>query len=433
LLEPAKQLGCKAAGVGADVLQGRIRTWSEKPVEWLVRLLSRTTASGHFIPEVDGLRFIAIAAVVLHHVTASYLQNTERLGRVDLPAQWWDVFPKSAAIAVGYAGHFGVHLFFVISGFILALPFATRYRQGNPRPNLRAYYLRRLVRLEPPYVLNIILSMLLIACVNPDWRALGQHFWASLFYLSGTAFGHASWINGVAWSLEVEVQFYLVLPLLAVSFSVRSAVVRRLLLLTAVLLLAWLAQRLIHPDLYPRLQFSLFNYLHFFFAGFLLADLYQAHVVRGFRRRLWWDAVALLAAGLIFVILTRRYDLYHFTPLLIVALYIGIFLGRIGHFCIRQRLVVVIGGMCYTIYLYHFMVIDLMAPLTMGWASPDRPILTDLLLQCALLIPPILLVSGLLFTLVERPCMNLSRKLSRRLERNRPPAQAAPFPRATPD
>ena len=44
---------------------------------------------------------------------------------------------------------FGVDMFFMISGFVLALPFATRYLAHGPRVSLRSYFLRRLTRLEP--------------------------------------------------------------------------------------------------------------------------------------------------------------------------------------------------------------------------------------------------------------------------------------------
>lgn len=386
-------------------------------LHWLHGRLARTTASGEFIAEVDGLRFLAISAVILHHLTASYLETTRRLGAVRLPAQWWEVFPQSKVIAWGYAGHFGVHLFFVISGFILALPFARAYAENSPRPHLGSYFLRRLVRLEPPYVINLALAFLGIVLINPGWGSFIPHFFASLPYLHGLIFGQSSWINGVAWSLEVEAQFYLTMPLLALIFAVRPRMLRRALIGLEILALAYLAGKWMNKPEHPRLQLSLFNQLHFFLAGFLLADLYLARSSRGFRFGLRWDALAALAGAGIFEILTRRYHLYFLTPWLIMALYAGLFLGRIGHALLRQPWAVAIGGMCYTIYLYHFMIINLLAPWTMRWASPERPILWDFLIQCALLVPPILLASAILFIGIEKPFMNLSRAVGRRFRR----------------
>ena len=71
-------------------------------------------------------------------------------------------------------------LFFAISGFILALPFAEHYLSGAPRPTLGRYYVRRVTRIEPPYVINltILLALMLLRqgptasiCCPTIWRA----------------------------------------------------------------------------------------------------------------------------------------------------------------------------------------------------------------------------------------------------------------------
>ena len=56
---------------------------------------------------------------------------------------------------------------------------------------------------------------------------------ASLLYQHNLIYGHGSAINGVAWSLEVEVQFYLLAPLFAAVFSIQSVLARRAVLLGA--------------------------------------------------------------------------------------------------------------------------------------------------------------------------------------------------------
>src|SRR5438094_3364218 len=99
----------------------------------------RITTSGNYIPEIDGLRFIAIFAVVLHHV-ALYVTTLD-----NRPEGIFEL------------GTRGVELFFAISGFVLAAPFASQYLCGRPRVRLGQYFLRRLTRLEPPYLLALLI------------------------------------------------------------------------------------------------------------------------------------------------------------------------------------------------------------------------------------------------------------------------------------
>jgi peptidoglycan/LPS O-acetylase OafA/YrhL len=78
----------------------------------LARRLSRRTTSGRYIAEIDGLRFVAIAMVVLFH---AQLRLNEAFGaQVGPPPA-----PHNLGDVAIAQGRFGVHLFFVISGFIL--------------------------------------------------------------------------------------------------------------------------------------------------------------------------------------------------------------------------------------------------------------------------------------------------------------------------
>src|SRR5207248_8852502 len=106
--------------------------------------------------------------------------------------------------------------FFVISGFILGLPFASFYRGLGPQVSLRQYFLRRLTRLEPPYILNLaVFFALKVASQQYGFRELLPHFLSSCFYLHNLVYADESLVNTVTWSLEIEVQFYVLVPLLA--------------------------------------------------------------------------------------------------------------------------------------------------------------------------------------------------------------------------
>ena len=204
--------------------------------DWLKHLRRRTT-TGRFIAEVDGLRFVAIALVVFFHVH-DYLTTKFRIPTGSAANEdWLDRFAAT--------GHYGVHLFFIISGFVLALPFAAHYLGGRPPIRLRAYFLRRLTRLEPPYIIAMIGLAVALAATGAARAPVLPHLLASLGYVHNIVYGIPSTINVVAWSLEIEVQFYILAPALASLFIIRDRWVRRGAIIAtaaaALALQAWLA------------------------------------------------------------------------------------------------------------------------------------------------------------------------------------------------
>src|SRR5690349_2229113 len=145
-----------------------LRSWS----------LRRITSGSSWIPEIDGLRFIAIVLVVLFHLSA---EVTTKSGTHFNTQHWYeslfDFFGR---------GDIGVRIFFVISGFILGRPFARHYLLGQPKPSLRSYYLRRLTRLEPPYLINIaVCAVSIVLYARVPLSEMLPHFAASAVYLQG--------------------------------------------------------------------------------------------------------------------------------------------------------------------------------------------------------------------------------------------------------
>lgn len=384
--------------------------------KWLIARISRTTSSGEYLPEIDGLRFIAILVVIAHHAMARYLITTERFGKVELPRDWYQVGMQDRLVKLISHFNFGVALFFVISGFILALPFARHYLYEGSDVNLRQYYFRRLTRLEPPYLINLLICFGLIVFLHPAamgdyFRAFFPHLAASAVYLHGPIFGGASWINGVAWSLEVEVQFYLLVPLLAMVFRIRSAVVRRLILAVSILAFALISQAYIEYSQHMRLRVSLVNSIAYFLAGFVLADLYLERWQSNRATSIIWDAIPVVSSILIVLILVRWFKATFLLPFLVLAAYTAVFTGPVSRALMRWMPFALIGGMCYSIYLYHFLVIDHVMPVMAQWSSKQRPLWLDFGLQFVLACAAILPVCTVAFVVAEKPFMRRSNKV----------------------
>lgn len=147
------------------------------------------------IAVLDFLRGIAALAVALHHFAAPLDPG----------------MLKSAA----FYGQLGVEVFFVISGFVI--PYSL-YRGGYTIRDYGTFVLKRVTRLDPPYLVTIVI---IIALGVLSWYVPFQKdlvFQVSLpqvllhFAYINVFFGYP-WLNDVFWTLAIEFQYYLLIGL----------------------------------------------------------------------------------------------------------------------------------------------------------------------------------------------------------------------------
>jgi peptidoglycan/LPS O-acetylase OafA/YrhL len=122
---------------------------------------------------------------------------------------------------LGTYSYFGVLVFFAISGFLLYRPFVAAHAGGRRAPRFGAYARRRLLRILPAYWLALT-----VLSIWPGVEgAFGDRWW--VYYGFGQVYSVHTLINGlaVAWSLCVEMSFYVFLPFFAMF--VASLVARR--------------------------------------------------------------------------------------------------------------------------------------------------------------------------------------------------------------
>ena len=390
--------------------------------------LSRVTTPGRaFIPQVDGLRFIAIMSVIAFHVRA--ICSFHLHAAADGSAVEGD--PVNDVFSVG---HLGVQLFFAISGFILSLPFARAWLGGGKPVSLRGYYLRRVTRIEPPYVIHLIFLFVLCAVLlrfqplqqkhfeNSTWlHVSATHILASLSYSNGFIYGTHPYPNIVLWSLEVEVQFYILAPLLAQVFKLRSPALRRGIMVAAIVLLPFVAAPIASGLGNPYLAtFSLLGNLQFFLVGFLLAD-WQATINKPASQNYWWDGLSLLGA-LALVCFRDESWMNWALPAIIAVGFIAAFKGTLFFRFLGNPWIATIGGMCYTIYMYHWFMISILI----------RPVIhlqthilwLDLLIEFVVMSLIIIPICACLFAAFERPFMRRDWP-ARLMDKFRQPAPSA--------
>lgn len=155
---------------------------------------------------LTGLRGVAALFVFLFH----YLHFNPDIRLQDIVP----VLGRVAQFPFDF-GFMGVDLFFVLSGFLLSLPFAARALGKRGAIDVKRYFLRRVLRVYPAYYAQLAL-ILLIGSWFVTWKPLqGTSLVAHLFMFFNIGPEPVRSMVGVWWTLPVEFSFYLLLPLLA--------------------------------------------------------------------------------------------------------------------------------------------------------------------------------------------------------------------------
>jgi peptidoglycan/LPS O-acetylase OafA/YrhL len=228
------------------------------------------------------MRGIAIAVVVWFHVWQQCWHGT------GFPIGGFEVNLQP----IVETGFLGVSLFFFISGFVIGLPFVEAwFRKARP-PSLSAFYWHRIIKIVPSYWLVIAVSLAVGLNVSPLplTRDVGLH----MLFIHNSDISARMSINGVLWTLAIEVQFYLIAPLLMWLFLRQPAIV-----LSAVLSGAIVWRLLSYSDQSALLDFrmdQLPGNLDLFMFGILAAYLFAFVEIRRpqwMERRALWTALAL--------------------------------------------------------------------------------------------------------------------------------------------
>lgn len=364
-------------------------------MRWL-RYLQRTTSTGLYLPHLDGLRFLALFLVVvqmhtIHFIDEKFFSNSL------FTSTYWQGFIME--------GNHGVFLFFSISGFILGLPFAKQYMQQSGTISLKKYYLRRLIRLEPPY--QLILLLLFIAQVwvlkNYTFSQLLPHYVASFFYAHNLVYDNFSLVMPVAWTLEVEVQFYIIAPLIFLIYKIRNGWMRLFVYSSFITL------SMLYAFVMGQGVGNVFTFLFYFLGGVLLADAYVNNL------RLLKNNVAVYVAGIVALLLFLFFKagnsgtLHLVKYVAMLLLFHCVLINTHLQHMFSAKFLVVVGGMCYSVYLLHFAVLSAAgyAFLKTGQRLNNLAYVPGYII---LFVTTILAASALYFLLVEKPFMQLKLK-----------------------
>ncbi len=336
----------------------------------------------------------------------------------------------------------GVWIFFVISGCLLYRPFVRARLKGRPMPHTGAYAWRRFLRIVPAYW--VALALVSVWFARPDvFTATGipTYFGFAQIYSEKTAvFGQGL---GQAWSLCVEMSFYIFLPFFALAMRALPGKTREtrlrweigaLLGLLAGSLL-WKAAVLARSDehfvLYHTALYALPAYMDLFVLGMGLAVL---SVWMEDRERLpailrpldRFPSLAWIVAGLAFLLVSTKIGIHGFQAMerreylvrnvlyavVAVALILPAIVGDQTRGVLRRilanRVLLFLGVVSYGVFLYQTAVIVQLVK--WGFGEPGTPLRYAQWLVATTAITVAL--ATLSYYIVERPALSLKRLVS---------------------
>ena len=125
------------------------------------------------------------------------------------------------------------------------------------------------------------------------------------------------------------------------------------------------------------------------------------------QKNFWWDAIGIIAMTSL-LIWNEPFFIEHdlIFGLALLLAFVSVFKGQLLNRFYTHPAIVIIGGMCYTIYLLHYAAIAFLTEKSMVLFQPAWSYAANYFLQVIFILPVVLLVSSVFFILIERPCMD---------------------------
>jgi peptidoglycan/LPS O-acetylase OafA/YrhL len=325
------------------------------------RMSGNCYAETAYFPLVDALRGLAAFSVltlhVIHHAN-------------------WSSFPTTGILASLRHGNQGVDLFFVISGFVVlynAFGIMAKY-DGRFRA---VFLVRRLARIAPLYYLTLLVSLLLVDTSILAIPNRLDHIVSHIFFYHTYSSDTFSSINGVNWSIAIEMHFYLFVFLFAPFISRLSPAI--IMILAFIMAWSWRYYAFCHVD--PLDPFRIYHiFIHAtqipgtideFALGMILALFLRQYRPSEMQwNELWSIPLCVISVSLLYWANSSIYDgLSEATQFAVRQTLLGVaFSTLLMSAClIKSQLIIdvalpirYLGKIGYGIYLWHLPVIMLL-------------------------------------------------------------------------
>ncbi len=426
-------------------LKEYVSSFRQNAHSWFTRQLNDQKSKGT-IASLDGVRGLAFLLIFAFHVNHAGIGGD----------------PNNPFIsALLFVGNTGVTLFFVLSGFLLFLPYTQALLFGKDWPPAKIYYIRRILRIFPGYFFSLFI---LVMFTQPYF--IQPHNWIQLVpFLTFTMgfYNSSGLINGPYWTLAIEFQYYLILPLIAFGILKLTLLVsseKRLWMVVGSLfaIIAWgLATAYYgayfanHPDrtfLLPRPLFNMVlaviygdrsKFLEDFAVGMLIVVGYlsimnsprKEDYLLKMRQCIPW--LLILCVVLFVYAATSNYNWPFVPPVFQVLPWMSEFAIALGYGCLITAVLFNrpggwlvrlfswnplrwIGLISYSLYIWHRPLIQVLAEnLGPDWQQLNPVLVENLFWLITLTV--CVVFCFVLFVLIEKPGMRLSETLRQQILR----------------
>jgi peptidoglycan/LPS O-acetylase OafA/YrhL len=294
-----------------------------------------------YFNKLDSLRFIAFFLVIWQHAFSNSFKNISE-----------NYIIATIIQKITVTGEIGVHIFFVISGFLITY-LMLQEEKSKGRFNIGYFYLRRFFRIWPLYYLIMILGVFVLPNLYNTLSFNGDVI-KNLFFLNNFDMVNTNSNVGIAWSVAIEEQFYLFWPLFFLLFKNKN-------LLCSLSITLFMLSTLFVLKNPSEAYFHTFGNIRFLMMGCVGAILYSKYEEKARKlpilrpQMIYYAIVAIL----FFVICSSFSKTINFLSLIglpILYLFLVVNLVIQGNDQ-KKRVLSKLGKYTYGMYLYHPLII----------------------------------------------------------------------------
>lgn len=392
-----------------------------------------------YLKPLDGFRAIAILTVAWFHLwQLSWLQPYKEVS--------WLSFlniKKIDFVWMVSTGYQMVDVMLLLSGFCLFLPYAKSMVMGGVEPELKSFYWKRVARIVPSYYFAVFVALLVAVKSGEyfDASQMREDLFSHLFFVhTYTKQGYIyTKLNGVLWTLAIEVQFYLIFPFIAKVFKKHPGITYIAMVAVSWMFDNWQIVGRVDPNEYSMWINQLPTFFSVYANGMMaallyvkLADIFNKYLERDeeqnvSRNKQW---IGYFFTGIVILCISVYYHLmqslnssdmkvlwqirnrYEFTLLFAIFIIGSLFAVPLVQKLLGNPVMKFISGISFQLYIWHqFIAAQLKKNHIPFWEGDTEPnLLGDqvwmrkyFLLSCL----AALVVSVVVTYALERPCAKL--------------------------